>query len=452
MEASSPLELVEVDKENQNYASVIRTPATEVLDPMESSDVEEEERMEPSGRPKHAGFWHHSMVNVRLHVLKLWARTVLILFIAITLVLSCFEGVFHNIQANLKSLTVYVVDFDGQVAPYLDGTPLVGPQIVQATEAIAQSNRPHLGYVTLPPSDFNDDPVAVRQAIYDFKAYAAIIINANATALLRQAVEQGNSSYDPNGAVQVIYVTARDQTTIPTYMVPQFVAFEKAMVAKIGSSWAQSVLQNSTLSPETVAKAPQALSPAIGFTTIDLRPFGPATVTPWVSIGLIYLIIIAFFSFSFFLPIHMKYISPRGHPPLHFHQLIIWRWFATVAAYFVLSLSYSFVSLAFQISYNNPPASPTEPAINPNAYGNGTFLVYWMVNFIGMAALGLACENVAMALGQPWTAIWLLFWVITNVSTGFYNLDLSPGFYRWGYAWPLHHGKRLLPIFFLMIP
>lgn len=368
------------------------------------------------------------------------------------LVLSCFEGVFHNIQANLKSLTVYVVDFDGQVAPYLDGTPLVGPQIVQATEAIAQSNRPHLGYVTLPPSDFNDDPVAVRQAIYDFKAYAAIVINANATALLRQAVEQGNSSYDPNGAVQVIYVTARDQTTIPTYMVPQFVAFEKAMVAKIGSSWAQSVLQNSTLSPETVAKAPQALSPAIGFTTIDLRPFGPATVTPWVSIGLIYLIIIAFFSFSFFLPIHMKYISPRGHPPLHFHQLIIWRWFATVAAYFVLSLSYSFVSLAFQIPYNNPPASPTEPAINPNAYGNGTFLVYWMVNFIGMAALGLACENVAMALGQPWTAIWLLFWVITNVSTGFYNLDLSPGFYRWGYAWPLHHGKRLLPIFFLMIP
>lgn len=75
MEANSPLELVEVDKENQNYASVTRTPATEVLDPMESSDVEEEERMEPSGRPKHAGFWEHSMVNVRLHVLQLWTRT-----------------------------------------------------------------------------------------------------------------------------------------------------------------------------------------------------------------------------------------------------------------------------------------------------------------------------------------------------------------------------------------
>lgn len=64
-----------------------------------------------------------------------------------------------------------------------------------------------------------------------------------------------------------------------------------------------------------------------------------------------------------------------------------------------------------------------------------------MINFIGMAALGLACENVAMAVGQPWTAIWLIFWIITNVATGFYSLDTSPGFYAWGYAWPLHNSK-----------
>ena len=55
-----------------------------------------------------------------------------------------------------------------------------------------------------------------------------------------------------------------------------------------------------------------------------------------------------------------------------------------------------------------------------------------MVNFIGMAALGLACENVAMVIGQPWTAMWLIFWVITNVSTSFYAEELSPGFYHWG--------------------
>jgi hypothetical protein len=61
-----------------------------------------------------------------------------------------------------------------------------------------------------------------------------------------------------------------------------------------------------------------------------------------------------------------------------------------------------------------------------------------MVNFLGMGALGLASENVTMIIGQPWTALWLIFWVITNVSTSFYAEELSPGFYRWGFAWPLH--------------
>ena len=36
-------------------------------------------------------------------------------------------------------------------------------------------------------------------------------------------------------------------------------------------------------------------------------------------------------------------------------------------------------------------------------------VVYWMLNFVGMAALGLACENVAMVVGQPWTGLWLIF-------------------------------------------
>lgn len=39
--------------------------------------------------------------------------------------------------------------------------------------------------------------------------------------------------------------------------------------------------------------------------------------------------------------------------------------------------------------------------------------------------------------------MWLVFWVISNVATGFYSLDLAPAFYKWGYAWPLHNSKYL---------
>jgi len=153
---------------------------------------------------------------------------------------------------------------------------------------------------------------------------------------------------------------------------------------------------------------------------------------------------LSFFSFSFYLPIHLKYLKPEGHPPLKFWQLIVWRWSATILAYLFLSLAYSLVSLAFQINFagGNPITSETSviSTVNGNTnsddYGRGTFPVYWMLNFIGMIALGLACENVAMVVGQPWTGLWLIFWVITNVSTSFYDIDLAPTFYYWATLGP----------------
>ncbi|KAF2764888.1 hypothetical protein EJ03DRAFT_355334 [Teratosphaeria nubilosa] len=177
----------------------------------------------------------------------------------------------------------------------------------------------------------------------------------------------------------------------------------------VGERWTRIVMQNATTNTTLVSNAavvPQALSPAIGFSQFDLRPFYPYQIILSVSIGLICLIILLFFSFSFYLPIHFKC--------------------ATIAAYFTLSLAYSWVSLAFQVKISG---------------------VYWMLSFFGMIAVGLACENVAMLVGQPWTGLWLIFWVITNVSTSFYDIDVEAGFFAWGYAWPLHYvveGSRQL--------
>lgn len=106
--------------------------------------------------------------------------------------------------------------------------------------------------------------------------------------------------------------------------------------------------------------------------------------------------------------------------------------------------------MAFQINFThtNPITSQTQVTDvafgNPIAYGHGTFLVYWMLNFFGMIALGLACENMAMIVGAPWMGLWLIFWVITNVSTSFYDIEIAPVFYKWGYAWPLHSGMFVL--------
>ena len=371
--------------------------------------------------------------------LKLMNAAALILAVFILAVLSVYWGVLYHVQSNLSSLVIYVVDFDGQLAPYTGVTPLIGPMITQTTEAMVADSPVHLGYGTLPPSSFNNDPMEVRKAVYEQQAWAAIVINANATALLQQAVETGDASYDPLGACQVIYVEARDQEVHSSYIMPQLSSLQAEITSSFGKMWTSKVLANTSISRTNLQRAPQALSPAIGFSQFNLRPFGPPQAVPAVTIGLIYLIIIAFFSFTFFLPIHMMFIKSPGHPPLKFHQLIIWRWCATVVAYFFMSLAYSLVSLAFQIPFSQDPGSIYVSVSDTSAYGKATFVVFWMVNWLGMIALGMACENVAMLIGQPWTAMWLIFWVISNVATGFYAIELAPRFYYWGYAWPLHN-------------
>ncbi|TVY75775.1 Nitrosoguanidine resistance protein SNG1 [Lachnellula suecica] len=387
------------------------------------------------------GFWNSELKSLFLSQKLMYLFTALILSTFVLGILSLYWAALFRVEQNLGALVVYVVDFDGMVAPYTDVTPVVGPQIVSAAEALVAPSG-SLGWVSLPASDFNYDPIAVRQAIYDQKAWAAVIINPNATALLQNAVQNGNTSYDPMGAAQIVYVQARDETTHANYVTPQLTMFEMEISSMFGKMWAGQVLTmaaSSTTIMSNIEAAPQAVNPAIAFSTYNLRPFYPPVATPAITIGLIYLIIISFFSFSFYLPTHMKFIMSPGHRPLHFWQLIIWRWCATVLAYFFLSVFYSLISVAFQIPFSSPPASETMVANPATAYHYGSFLVYWMVNWVGMIALGLACENVAMVIGQPWTAFWLIFWVITNVSTSFYSITLAPHFYYWGYAWPLHN-------------
>lgn len=56
-----------------------------------------------------------------------------------------------------------------------------------------------------------------------------------------------------------------------------------------------------------------------------------------------------------------------------------------------------------------------------------------------MLAFGLAVENINNVLGPPFTPVFFVFWVISNVSTGFYPVELLSNFYLWGLAWPLRH-------------
>ena len=78
------------------------------------------------------------------------------------MVLSVYWGVFFHVEKNNSSLVVFVVDFDAQVAPYTGATPLLGPMVTRMTTEVLRSPAAHLGYTSMPPAAFNNDPFQVR--------------------------------------------------------------------------------------------------------------------------------------------------------------------------------------------------------------------------------------------------------------------------------------------------
>lgn len=275
----------------------------------QGSGSQDEEQQQQTPAP--VGYWDPSLKAVRHEAWMKWTITTGFLMAFILGCLSIYWGVFTHAEANLTSLHVFVADFDGQVAPYDSSgeAPIVGPAIQRLANQMVQSSKPSLGYLPRNAADFNNDPIQVRQEIYDFKAWAAIIINPNATSMLYSALRNGNTSYDPLGACQLVYVQARDNTNWNSFIYPQIAPFMTEATTMVGEMWAQMVMQNATSDQSLLrnaANVPQALSPAIGFSQYNLRPFYPYTTIPAVSVGLIYLIIVSFFSFSFYLPIHFK--------------------------------------------------------------------------------------------------------------------------------------------------
>jgi hypothetical protein len=96
------------------------------------------------------------------------------------------------------------------------------------------SGQPTLGWTIKSPSDFDDDPIRVRKAVYDWDAWAAIIINANVSALLHSAIETRNSSYEPIGACQLIYQDSRDGTNWYDFMLPIISPFTTEVQSVVG--------------------------------------------------------------------------------------------------------------------------------------------------------------------------------------------------------------------------
>ncbi|KAG8907501.1 hypothetical protein FRB99_003874 [Tulasnella sp. 403] len=367
------------------------------------------------------GFWDPEVAHLRRNYFKIVVPSVIIMILAMWLCLPVYWGSLGETSDHVPKLKGWVIN--------RDNGPL-GQAVVQAFEANSQgANVPknaHLTWIVKDASDLpsNDD---VINGVLDEKVWAAVVVNSAATQALVTARSTGDSSYNASTAVTFYYNQGRNEIAANSFIVPLTTALLQQTLAgfsaKFNAQYFASLASDPTgASPaiQAAAQAPQTVTMPFTFSSVNLRPFTKTVSTAVLLVGQIYITIFAFV-------ITMAHDAARGmiSPYLRFGSYAKLRLIVPLLAYIPLSFSYAMVNLPFKLTFGEKWG-----------YGAG-FFIFWLYVYMGMAALGLSTEAMITLLTPRFIAYFLLTLIIFNVSVASVPIVLQPGFYRYGYGFPV---------------
>ncbi|QSZ28522.1 hypothetical protein DSL72_003020 [Monilinia vaccinii-corymbosi] len=348
---------------------------------------------------------------------KLWIRMFvmfcLLLVITIMGTMSIYWGGDHSLQHNIPVLTIAVIDFDhSEVGKYLQD---------MATAARAKDYAHSLGFVNQNGDNLYGNSDNVHAALNDQKFWVAVVVMENATNSMNHAYEVGDEAYDPESAIHVLYEEARNALVIGEVVYPRLLGFLNEFVLEFTKQKQLSLMQ-STNGSDVMALQRQVQNPvAVGFTVFNMAPATPSTAEAATEIGTIYLIIVSFLSVLMFDKLSDTIMGTIPTGTYYIYRLTILPF-----VYFFLSLFYLTLSCMWHIPFSIQ-------------FGRAGYPIYWILSWISMTAFGLTIENINNILGMPFTPVFFVFWVISNVTTGFYPTEMLNDFYKWGLVWPLRH-------------
>jgi len=315
------------------------------------------------------------------------------------------------------------VNFEGA-----DGA--VGPLITEmAAQTNVQTMRPHLGFIIRPASDFPNGVDDVKEAVGYSHYWGAVIAYPNCTSTWQSSLAAGNASYDPTGCIGVFYSGARFYQVTLLYLSPLMKTFSNT-VAQMASQQAlqQWVTTNggNAAALATASAVPQAFATPFSFHQNDLRPITHWSVAAPFEAALIYYLILGFLVAMWGNAARQK---SGWNQRLTFPSLAGWRIGMPCLAYVWLSLMFSLLFRAFLI--------PTDAA-----FGSAGFVVLWVLNFLTLAACGLALESMLALLTAEYLPFILILLIITNITSSFQPIEAMEKFYRFLRIMPFYHATN----------
>ncbi|KAN0091251.1 Protein of unknown function (DUF3533) domain containing protein [Tylopilus felleus] len=350
-------------------------------------------------------------VAARMVWLKISFMAVVLLIFIILGILSIYWAALGRSFGNIHKLSGYVVDFDGGQ---------IGQALTQAFSAIQGDEE--LSWLIKDPSEFPNGPSDVQAALLDNRCWAAVTVNPDATSNLMAAINSTDAAYNTTQAISAYLTVARNEAANRIIISPMVISILTNFTQTFGLAFAGQLASHPNL-PQLMNTAPSLVTLPVDHAVYDLRPFDVPVASAVDYVGLIYLMILAFILIN-----NLAAANERSGfgGRLTLGSMILIRLLWPITLYCFISLVYCLLSLAFGVPFGRH-------------YGNAGFVIYWMMSWMAMAALGLALEAMFTLLTVKFVPLFLVLWIIANVSVSYYPIEMLPVIFQYGYAMPFYN-------------
>ncbi|KAI9463645.1 hypothetical protein BJY52DRAFT_1252871 [Lactarius psammicola] len=352
----------------------------------------------------------------KVYIIILTSGGVVLILFALA-VLSIYWGSLWHTPTHVHNLNAWVVDFDGSD---------VGQFVSRAV--VASSGSPTtITWNAVSANLFPNGVQDLENAVVQNKAWAIIAINSNATETLNAAVVAADSAYTPNRTITVYVIEGRNENAYRGIIRPNIETVLGGATESFNTQYIQSIPGRSSNLTTLLVNAPELVSQPTSYTLVNTRPFDIPVATAVEFVGLIYMLILSFVvtMVHYGARIEVTHLEDR----LTFMWLIIIRIVNPVIIYFFVSCFFCLLSLAFQVHFDR-------------YHGSSGFVIYWMMSWLAMCAVGGALESMITILTPRFIPLFLLLWIIVNVSVCIFPLELLPGIYHYGYAMPFYNVQQ----------
>ncbi|KAH6988260.1 hypothetical protein BKA56DRAFT_669813 [Ilyonectria sp. MPI-CAGE-AT-0026] len=316
--------------------------------------------------------------------------------------MSYLYGAVFKSGTRAHALKVLALDYDGAE---------IGKSLSLAYDALKSDHFPTLEY--RPASEY-PTPERVREAICNEGYWAAIYTHSGASDRLMAAIDGTNTTaYNSSNAISYTYDAA----------------FYPLVTASIVASSMQALVSAATrayygVSPSALSAVnltdPMSssvfLSP-IQASSIVIMPTPQGTRALLNTVSMVIPILMQFFFIMGLNGIYTKadVFTKLSKRDVYFSRLFIHKTYTLLGA-----LGMTGYIWAFREDWSVTSRHFIE-----------TWMCLWFYMEINFLVIDTVLE---MIIPIPFFAIFMLTWIITNVSSTIYPFELSAGFYRWGYC------------------